>query len=123
MSLGAATAVFDNLAASVEAPADERGGGRVVAPMHGSVVEVFVAPGDEVSAGMRIATVEAMKMQHELLAEIDGTVAEVAVAAGQQVAAGDLIAVIDEALEEAVGEPGGNAARDAGGEARKEGGP
>jgi len=67
-----------------------------VAPMHGTVVEVFVAPGDEVSIGMRIATVEAMKMQHELLAEVDGVIAEVAVGDGQQVAAGDLIAVIEE---------------------------
>ncbi|HVS64294.1 MAG TPA: biotin carboxylase N-terminal domain-containing protein [Thermoanaerobaculia bacterium] len=96
VSLGARTATFENLAASVEAVGEAQGGGRVVAPMHGTVVEVYVAPGDEVSIGMRIATVEAMKMQHELLAEVDGVVAEIAVEDGQQVAAGDLIAVIED---------------------------
>jgi geranyl-CoA carboxylase alpha subunit len=63
--------------------------------MHGRVVEVFVAAGEDVSMGERLAIVEAMKMQHEIIAQIDGTVAEVLVAGDQQVAADDLMIRID----------------------------
>ena len=81
-------------AASVEQAA---GGGRVVAPMHGAVLEVFVKPGDQVEIGTRLAVLEAMKMQHDILAEIDGTVQEVLAAAGNQVAADDLLVEIEAA--------------------------
>jgi len=67
------------------------GGGRVVAPMHGMLLEVLVKPGDSVKKGQRLAVLEAMKMHYEILAEIDGTVGEVMVAAGTQVAADDLL--------------------------------
>ena len=70
-------------------------GSRVVAPMHGRVVEVFVSPGDGVSAGDRLVVVEAMKMQHEILATVDGTVGEILVTADAQVAADDLMIAIE----------------------------
>jgi geranyl-CoA carboxylase alpha subunit len=59
--------------------------------MHGRVIDVYVEAGSEVSIGDRLATVEAMKMQHEVLAQIDGTVDEVRVVKDQQVAADDLM--------------------------------
>ena len=43
-------------------------GSAVKAPMHGKVVAVFVAPGDRVEKGQRLAIVEAMKMEHVLVA-------------------------------------------------------
>lgn len=64
------------------------GGGLVEAPMPGLVKEVFVTAGEEVSAGQKIAVLEAMKMEHALLAPRDGTVAEVLAEAGAQVDAG-----------------------------------
>ena len=67
------------------------GGGTVVAPMHGKILEIAVAEGDTVSTGDRLAVLEAMKMQHEITAEIDGTVATLATAVGTQIAADDLI--------------------------------
>jgi geranyl-CoA carboxylase alpha subunit len=75
----------------------ESGGGRVVAPMHGALLEVFVAPGDQVEVGTRLAVLEAMKMQHDILAEVDGTVQEVLAAAGSQVAADELLIEIEAA--------------------------
>jgi len=54
-----------------------------------------------VTRGDRLVIVEAMKMQHEILAEIDGTVDEILVAAEQQVAADDLMISI---AAEAAGE-------------------
>ncbi|HEY2134616.1 MAG TPA: biotin carboxylase N-terminal domain-containing protein [Xanthobacteraceae bacterium] len=69
-------------------------GGRVSAPMHGKVLEILVAPGDAVRKGQRLAVIEAMKMEHALLAPFDGTVAEVHTLAGGQVAEGALLITI-----------------------------
>ncbi|TFB61591.1 acetyl/propionyl-CoA carboxylase subunit alpha [Cryobacterium sp. Hz7] len=44
----------------------------VRSPMPGTVVAVHLATGDLIVAGQRILTVEAMKMEHHLLAETDG---------------------------------------------------
>ena len=49
----------------------------VAAPMPGRVVSVHVSVGQAVEAGDRLAVLEAMKMEHALLAARDGTVAEV----------------------------------------------
>lgn len=73
---------------------DEVGGGRVTAPMHGTLLEIVVAQGARVEKGDRLAVLEAMKMQHELLAEISGSVAEIHARAGTQIAADDVILII-----------------------------
>ena len=72
------------------------GGGRVIAPMHGLLLEVLVKPGDEVIKGQTLAVLEAMKMHYEIQAEIDGTVSEVTAVAGKQVAADDVLIEINE---------------------------
>ncbi|MBT6799694.1 MAG: ATP-grasp domain-containing protein [Porticoccaceae bacterium] len=72
------------------------GGGRVIAPMHGLLLEVLVKPGDEVTKGQTLAVLEAMKMHYEIQAEIDGTVSEVTAVAGKQVAADDVLIEINE---------------------------
>ena len=66
--------------------------------MPGAVVGVSVAPGDEVSAGQKLLTLEAMKMQTILTAERDAKIAEVHAAAGKQVETGDLLVVLAERL-------------------------
>ncbi|USG60738.1 acetyl-CoA carboxylase biotin carboxylase subunit [Sneathiella marina] len=73
------------------------GNGRIVAPMHGTLLEVFVQAGDDVNAGDRLAVLEAMKMQHDILADIDGVVSEVAALASQQVAIDDFLIEIEAA--------------------------
>ncbi|MBK8457625.1 MAG: ATP-grasp domain-containing protein [Phyllobacteriaceae bacterium] len=72
----------------------EGGDGVVTAPMTGMVSRVFVAPGDRVKRGDLLVVLEAMKMEHNVLAAIDGAVTGVAVAPGQQVAARALLAMI-----------------------------
>ncbi|MBT7167863.1 MAG: ATP-grasp domain-containing protein [Porticoccaceae bacterium] len=72
------------------------GGGRVIAPMHGLLLEVLVKPGDEVTKGQTLAVLEAMKMHYEIQAEIDGTVSEVTAVAGKQFAADDVLIEINE---------------------------
>ena len=71
------------------------GGGSVTAPMHGNLLTVLVTKGQSVEPGTRLAVLEAMKMQHELLAEVGGTVIAVYATAGSQVKAGDLLIEIN----------------------------
>ena len=78
------------------AAAEETGdGSKVTAPMHGKIIDLFVKKGDAISVGDRLAIIEAMKMQHEILASVDGTVDDVLVVADAQVAADDLMISID----------------------------
>ncbi len=74
------------------------GGGTITAPMHGQLLSIDVAAGDAVTKGQRIAVLEAMKMQHELIAPGDGAVVDVMAVAGKQIGAGDLIMMLE--LEE-----------------------
>ena len=46
------------------------GDGVVKAPMHGKVLAIFVEAGASVTKGERVAVVEAMKMEHALLAPL-----------------------------------------------------
>ncbi len=76
--------------------ADQAGGDGVIkAPMHGKVLALLVAAGDSVMKGQRLAIIEAMKMEHALLAPHDGLVSEVAVAVGGQIAEGAKIMSIE----------------------------
>ena len=54
-------------------------------------------PGDRVEKGQRLAVVEAMKMEHVLVAPADGEVAEVAAEPGAQVAEGARLIVLKQA--------------------------
>ena len=63
--------------------------------------QVFVEPGQQVAKGDRIAVIEAMKMEHTLVAPSDGTVTMVAVLAGEQVAEGAPVASIEAAEAQA----------------------
>ena len=90
----ASVSLFDPLSQSAD---DAEGGGTVRAPMHGKVVAVFVSEGQPVEKGQRLAIVEAMKMEHALVAPRAGVVAEVSVAPGQQVPEGARVVVIGEA--------------------------
>jgi geranyl-CoA carboxylase alpha subunit len=70
------------------------GSGRIVAPMHGLLLEVRVVVGDIVAIGQTLAVLEAMKMHYEIVADAAGEVAEVMAVAGKQVAADDLLIAI-----------------------------
>ncbi|ROP36884.1 acetyl/propionyl/methylcrotonyl-CoA carboxylase subunit alpha [Saccharothrix texasensis] len=83
--------------------------GATVAPMPGTVVRVAVEPGQRVEAGAELLVLEAMKMEHRVLATTGGAVAEVLVQAGQQVDAGDVLAVVaEEPREGSTGRTGGS---------------
>ncbi len=64
------------------------------APMPGTVATINVAVGQRVARGDVVTTLEAMKMEAAVRAEIDGEVAEVLVQPGMQVDAKDLLVVL-----------------------------
>jgi 3-methylcrotonyl-CoA carboxylase alpha subunit len=87
---------FVSLADFEAADADHGpGDGTVRAPMHGKLLAVLVAKGEAVSKGHRLAIIEAMKMEHAILARTDGIVTEIVAAAGLQVAEGARIMAIE----------------------------
>jgi biotin carboxyl carrier protein len=69
-------------------------GGTVVAPMPGTVIEVTVNIGDNVTKGQPLLVLEAMKMENEIMAPADGVVQEVNVTQGVSVNAGDVLIVL-----------------------------
>ncbi len=73
---------------------DVAGGCR--APMPGKILSVRVEPGQTVRKGTLLVILEAMKMEHEVVAPHDGVVAEVRAEVGQQVDAGDVLVILDE---------------------------
>jgi 3-methylcrotonyl-CoA carboxylase alpha subunit len=82
-------------AASAASGAVDAGDGNVKAPMHGRILELLVGVGDAVTAGQRLAVIEAMKMEHTLRAPFAGVVKELPVAAGAQVVEGAQIMLIE----------------------------
>ncbi len=68
--------------------------GVVCAPMHGLIANISIKLGDNVKRGDRVIILEAMKMQHELLADIDGKVTEISCVAGDQVSIDDILVKI-----------------------------
>jgi acetyl-CoA/propionyl-CoA carboxylase biotin carboxyl carrier protein len=89
LPLAAGTAAPAPRAAATKAPARTQAalGNDVVAPMHGVVVELRVAPGAEVAQNDVVAVIEAMKMMNEIRAHKAGTIAAVHTAAGATVEA------------------------------------
>lgn len=71
-------------------PAGARGqgmnGNQMVAPLPGTVIEVFVKPGDRIESGQVVLIIEAMKMKNSIRAVRAGTVGQVLVGSGQSVA-------------------------------------
>jgi 3-methylcrotonyl-CoA carboxylase alpha subunit len=65
--------------------------GAIRAPMNGRLVVVAVEEGDAVEAGQRLAVVEAMKMEHALVAPYAGVVRDLDANAGDQVEMGESI--------------------------------
>jgi 3-methylcrotonyl-CoA carboxylase alpha subunit len=63
--------------------------------MPGRVISVDVRQGDRVAKGQKLVTLEAMKMEHSMLAPFDGVVAELAAVAGAQVTEGTVLARVE----------------------------
>jgi 3-methylcrotonyl-CoA carboxylase alpha subunit len=65
------------------------------APMSGAVVALPVAVGDTVEPGATLVVVEAMKMEHAIVAQVHARVGEILVAVGDQVEEGDTLVLLE----------------------------
>lgn len=84
-------------------PAERTEPGSLLAPMPGTVVRVAdgLAPGAPVEAGQPLIWLEAMKMEHRVLAPASGILTALHAAPGLQVEVGALLAVVQDASAEA----------------------
>ena len=69
-------------------------GKKIVSPLPGVIIDVCVKEGDTVKRGQKIAVIEAMKMENDILAESDGTVTAIYVKKTDSVLEGADIASI-----------------------------
>ena len=58
------------------------------------IVDTTAKPGDMATKGQPVVVLEAMKMEHALVAPFDGVVGEISVAVGDQVAADTVLATV-----------------------------
>jgi geranyl-CoA carboxylase alpha subunit len=63
--------------------------------MAGRVVAILVKPGEIVTAGQPVLTLEAMKMEHVHAAPIAGTLSAIHVSEGEQVTTGRVVIEIE----------------------------
>lgn len=64
---------------------------KLICPMPGMVVSIFVSRGDRVFRGQNLLVLESMKMETGVAAPMDGIVAEICVAPGRKVEVGDTL--------------------------------
>ncbi len=100
ISTGAATTSHLDDLVALRSPTTSSDADTVTAAMSGTVVDIAVSVGQVVGPRTVLATVEAMKMEHPVLAGRTGVVASLEIAIGDQVAVGDQIAQLGEAALE-----------------------
>lgn len=66
----------------------------VNAPLSGSILEIKVKPGETVKQGQVLLTLEALKMENEIVAPVAGVVKDVYVQTGAMVNVGDVLVVL-----------------------------
>ncbi|MFI8518779.1 acetyl/propionyl/methylcrotonyl-CoA carboxylase subunit alpha [Streptomyces sp. NPDC085481] len=83
-------------------PTTQQQPGSLLAPMPGTVVRVAdgLAVGDRVEAGRPLLWLEAMKMEHRVIAPASGTLTALHAAPGRQVEVGALLAVVTTEAQE-----------------------
>jgi 3-methylcrotonyl-CoA carboxylase alpha subunit len=72
--------------------------GTILSPMPGKIIAVEVRQGQKVTKGQKLLTLEAMKMEHNLIAPFDGVVAELTAVVGDQVQVEAVLARIETAM-------------------------
>jgi len=91
---GLAHAFRDRAPLSIGGGSGPASDGSLRAPMPGKIVAAPAAAGDTVTKGQPIVVLEAMKMEHALIAPFDGVVESVSVSVGDQVGDGVVLAVV-----------------------------
>jgi glutaconyl-CoA/methylmalonyl-CoA decarboxylase subunit gamma len=73
-------------------PAPSTGGAKAVnSPLPGVIVAVLVKPGDTISHGQELCTLEAMKMKNAIKSNREGMIESIEISVGDQVAHGQVL--------------------------------
>ena len=67
----------------------------IKAPLPGKIISVLVRPGEKVTMGQKLLTMEAMKMENNVLSEKNGIIRLVNVKPGDNVAQNDVLVEIE----------------------------
>ncbi|MBG0787369.1 MAG: biotin/lipoyl-binding protein [Anaerolineaceae bacterium] len=78
-------------ASATAKPQNAGGGSSLVAPLPGVIVAITVKPGDKVTKGQELCTLEAMKMKNAICSGRDGVIGSIEVAVGDQVSHGQIL--------------------------------
>ena len=82
----AASPPFEPAPAKTKTPAIQAvSGNAILAPLPGTVTEIFVLPGARVETGQPVCVIEAMKMKNTIRAGRSGAVVNVSISPGQSV--------------------------------------
>ena len=81
----AAPAAAVSAPVAAAAPKSAGAGKDIVSPLPGVIISVDVKEGQAVKRGQKVAVIEAMKMENEILAECDGTITAIHVSKGDSV--------------------------------------
>lgn len=84
----------DALASAGQAEADHAGS--LTAPMPGKIIAIEVQAGDNVKRGQALLVMEAMKMEHTIVAGVDGIVENIYFGVGEQVAEGAVLISLEQ---------------------------
>jgi len=89
-----AIAAPEQVVARASAPAQTQSAGgnkKLTAPLPGVIVAISVKPGDKVTKGQELCTLEAMKMKNAIRSGRDGVIGLIEVAVGDQVGHGQVL--------------------------------
>ena len=80
--------------AATAAPKPAGAGKKIESPLPGVIISVDVKEGQAVKRGQKVAVIEAMKMENEILSDVDGTITAIHVKQGDSVLEGaDIVTV------------------------------
>ncbi len=88
------SAISEGAKAKTNTPDESKSAGTVKSPLPGTILELHVKLGDKVTAGQKIITLEAMKMENALHAPREGVIQTLKCAKGDSVMEGDVLLVI-----------------------------
>lgn len=81
---------------ALEPPEDPSAGREVLSPLPGVIVAILVNPGDVVTRGQELCTLEAMKMKNAIRSNREGQIASIEVDIGDQVSHGQVLITFEE---------------------------
>ncbi|MDH3751802.1 MAG: acetyl/propionyl/methylcrotonyl-CoA carboxylase subunit alpha [Gammaproteobacteria bacterium] len=91
---GSGNQEFVNTTHELRSTHQAAGNNEILAAMDGAIVDVLVSEGDAVEHGQTVVILEAMKMEHQLKAEVSGVVESVNARKGDQVSTRQLLVEI-----------------------------